>query len=86
MPSTATIPTSLTARIHELISACFTGIWLETCEPEGSVSIKTTGFTGSSCRDATRELERALGMSGREHMLPEYFVNNETHDRLQQGH
>ena len=34
MPSTAIIPTSLTARIHELVSACFTGIWLETCEPE----------------------------------------------------
>ncbi len=85
MPSTAIIPTSLTARIHELISACFTGIWLETCEPEGSVSIKTAGFTGGSCREATRELERALGMSGRESLLPEYFVNNETHDRLQQG-
>ena len=61
MPSTATIPTSLTARIHELVSACFTGIWLETCEPEGAVSMKTTGFTGGSCREATRELERALG-------------------------
>ena len=57
-----------------------------TVTPDGSVSIKTTGFTGSSCRDATRELERALGMSGRESLLPEYFVNNETHDRLQQGH
>ncbi len=56
-----------------------------TVRPDGSTSIKTTGFTGSSCRDATRELERALGMSGREHLLPEYFVNNETHDRLQHG-
>ena len=27
-------PTSLTDRIYELVSACFTGIWLETCEPE----------------------------------------------------
>ena len=32
-----------------------------TVNPEGAVSIKTTGFTGGSCRDATRELERALG-------------------------
>ena len=56
-----------------------------TVTPDGSVSIKTTGFTGSSCREATRELERALGMSGRESLLPEYFVNNETRDRLQQG-
>ena len=34
MPLNAMPPTSLTARIHELVSACFTGIRLETCEPE----------------------------------------------------
>ena len=84
MPSTATTPTSLTARIQELVSACFTGIWLETCEPEGAVSIKTTGFTGSSCREATRELERALGMSGRESLLPEFFVRTGNSERIQQ--
>lgn len=56
-----------------------------TVTPDGSVSIKTAGFTGSSCRDATRDMEKALGLAGREHLLPEYFVNNETHDRLQQG-
>ena len=31
MPST-TIPT-LSTRLHELISACFTGIWVQTAEP-----------------------------------------------------
>ena len=56
-----------------------------TVSPEGSVSIKTAGFTGGSCRDATRDMEKALGLADREHLLPEYFVNNETHDRLQQG-
>jgi hypothetical protein len=56
-----------------------------TVTPEGSVSIKTAGFTGGSCRDATRDMEKALGLADREHLLPEYFVNNETHDRLQQG-
>ena len=86
MPSTAMPPTSLTARIHELVSACFTGIWLETCEPEGAVSMKTTGFTGGSCREATRELERALGMSGRESLLPEFFNQNSTGEQLRQGH
>ena len=84
MPSTAMPPTSLSTRIHELVSACFTGIWLETCEPEGSVSMKTTGFTGGSCREATRELERALGMSGRESLLPEFFVRNGNSERIQQ--
>ena len=57
-----------------------------TVSPLGATTIKTSGFTGSSCKDATREVERALGVAGREHMLPEYFVNNETRDRLQQGH
>ena len=57
-----------------------------TVTPDGSVSIKTTGFTGSSCRDATRELERALGMSGRESLLPEFFNQNSTGEQLRQGH
>ena len=57
-----------------------------TVRPDGSVSIKTTGFTGSSCRDATRELERALGMSGRESLLPEFFNQNSTGEQLRQGH
>ena len=57
-----------------------------TVTPDGSVSIKTTGFTGSSCREATRELERALGMSGRESLLPEFFNQNSTGEQLRQGH
>ena len=56
-----------------------------TVSPEGSVSIKTAGFTGSSCRDATRDLERALGASGREHLLPEYFNQTSTGEQLRQG-
>jgi len=56
-----------------------------TVNPEGAVSMKTTGFTGDSCRDATRELERALGMSGRERLLPEFFVRNGNSERIQQG-
>ena len=55
-----------------------------TVTPDGSTSMKTTGFTGSSCRDATRELERALGMSGRESLLPEFFVRNDNSERIQQ--
>jgi len=56
-----------------------------TVSPEGSVSIKTAGFTGASCRDATRDLERALGVSGREHLLPEYFNQTSTGEQLRQG-
>ena len=56
-----------------------------TVSPEGATSIKTTGFTGSSCKDATRELERALGVAGREHLQPEYFNRTSTGEQLRQG-
>ena len=56
-----------------------------TVSPEGATSIKTAGFTGSSCRDATRDLERALGVAGKESLLPEYYGKTSTGERLQQG-
>ena len=56
-----------------------------TVSPEGAASIKTSGFTGSSCRDATRDLERALGLAGKESLLPEYYAKTNTGEHLQQG-
>ncbi len=53
--------------------------------PEGVTSIKTSGFTGSSCRDATRDLERALGVAGKESLLPEYYGKTSTGEQLRQG-
>lgn len=56
-----------------------------TVSPEGAVSIKTAGFIGGSCRNATRDLERALGVAGTEHLLPEYFQRASTGEQLRQG-
>jgi len=56
-----------------------------TVTPEGATSIKTSGFTGGSCRDATRELERALGLAGKESLLPEFYAQTSTGERLRQG-
>ena len=56
-----------------------------TVSPEGATSIKTSGFTGGSCRDATRDLERALGVSTRETLLPEFYAQSQSGERLQQG-
>ncbi len=56
-----------------------------TVSPEGATSIKTTGFTAGSCRDATRDLERALGVAGRETLLPEFYAQTQSGERLQQG-
>jgi hypothetical protein len=56
-----------------------------TVSPEGTTSIKTSGFTGGSCKDATRELERALGVPGRETLLPEFYGQTSTGEQLRQG-
>jgi len=56
-----------------------------TVSPEGAVSMKTTGFTGSSCKDATRELERALGVASKETLLPEFHLQQARQNRLSQG-
>jgi hypothetical protein len=56
-----------------------------TVSPSGATSIKTKGFSGSSCKDATRDLERALGVAGREHLQPEYFQQGNTSEQLRQG-
>ena len=56
-----------------------------TVTPEGATSIKTQGFTGGSCKDATRDLERALGVSGRESLLPEFYAQTKAGEHLQQG-
>jgi len=56
-----------------------------TVSPEGATSIRTTGFSGSSCKDATRNLERALGVAVRETLQPEYFHQGNTGEQLRQG-
>jgi hypothetical protein len=56
-----------------------------TVSPEGAVSIKTAGFTGSSCRDATRDIERALGVAGKESLLPDFYGQTSTGEQLRQG-
>lgn len=57
-----------------------------TVTPEGATSVKTSGFTGGSCRDATRDLERALGLAGKESLLPEYYQRASTGEQIRQGH
>jgi hypothetical protein len=56
-----------------------------TVSSEGAVSIKTSGFTGSSCRDATKAIEKAMGVVGTESLLPEFHTGTQASERLQQG-
>jgi len=56
-----------------------------TVSPEGATSIKTSGFTGSACKDASRFIERALGTSGRESLLPEFYAQGQAGEHIRQG-
>ena len=56
-----------------------------TVSSEGAVSIKTTGFTGSSCRDATKAIEKAMGVANKEILTPEFRVGTQASEQLRLG-
>jgi hypothetical protein len=41
---------------------------------KGETKIETTGFTGSSCQEASRALEQALGAKTGETLTGEYYT------------
>ena len=43
--------------------------------PDGKTKIETDGYTGSSCRDASRFLEDTLGTGTVERLKDEYFCD-----------
>jgi hypothetical protein len=47
-----------------------------TVTPEGSTSVETRGYSGVSCRDASRFIESALGQKTDEQMTPAYHETN----------
>jgi len=48
-----------------------------TVSPKGETRVETTGFSGSSCQDASRALEEALGAKTGETLTGEYYATNE---------
>ncbi len=40
--------------------------------PDGGTQVQTRGFSGASCRDASRFLERALGQRQQERLTAEF--------------
>ncbi len=40
---------------------------------EGLITISTEGFVGQACKDATRELEKALGVVTKESLTDEFY-------------
>jgi hypothetical protein len=47
-----------------------------TVSPQGETTIQTKGFQGESCRDASRQLEAALGLKTQEQLTVEFYTKS----------
>lgn len=53
-------------------------------KPDGQTLVQTKGFTGESCRDASRLIEQALGRRESEELTAEFHQAATTHDTVRQ--
>ena len=53
--------------------------------PQGQATVQTKGFAGSSCRDASRFIEQALGQRTGETLTAEFHQQQTQQQRLQEG-
>jgi hypothetical protein len=53
--------------------------------PQGETRVETKGFAGSSCRQASRFLEQALGTMAKETVTAEFYEQEAAQNHLQQG-
>jgi hypothetical protein len=52
--------------------------------PEGKTTVQTHGFAGSSCRDASKFLEQALGRQTSEQLTSEFYQTQPLQQQQQQ--
>jgi hypothetical protein len=52
--------------------------------PKGETAVQTKGFTGSSCRDASRFIEEALGHRVAENVTTEFYQADKVTARQEQ--
>ncbi len=52
--------------------------------PEGKTTAQTVGFAGSSCRDASGFIERALGQRVAEQLTAEFYQSARVRQNQQQ--
>jgi hypothetical protein len=51
--------------------------------PKGETTVQTKGFSGSSCQDASKLIEQALGAKTAEQMTPEFYQAQQLEQRQQ---
>lgn len=57
-----------------------------TISPEGKTTVQTKGFAGTSCRDASRLIEKALGQVSDEKLTAEFHqAQAGQHQKLANG-
>jgi hypothetical protein len=56
-----------------------------TVSPTGQTKIETKGFAGTSCRDASRSLEEALGLRTDEQLTGEFYGQEPERQIAQEG-
>ena len=56
-----------------------------TVSPQGETKLETKGFSGSSCREASRLLEPALGTKANEQLTAEFYAQATNAQQVQQG-
>ena len=56
-----------------------------TVDPKGDAKLETRGFAGAECRDASRELEQALGIRTTEALTAEFHQQQSTRQDLTQS-
>jgi hypothetical protein len=52
--------------------------------PSGQTTVQTRGFQGSSCRDASRFIEQAIGKAEVERLTAEFYQTEPVHQSQQQ--
>lgn len=56
-----------------------------TFAPDGTTTTKVKGGRGRSCRDATKAIREAIGLTVEDRTLPEYHEQATEGDRVKQG-
>ena len=54
--------------------------------PKGETTVTTKGFTGSSCREASKSIEQALGQRIGERLTAEFHQQHQARQEAQQRH